>query len=394
MSEYAMVDKVKYLDNDWEKMPNNEKFHGEIERPIITYSQDAWRRLRINKLAISGLIIIIFLILTAIFGPAVTPYSYSDQNLEFTSIPPYFRTILLEDNTLVFVHKALRLYEVDKKGFLIRQIPHKGEDFYKKQITYDINGKDYSLDYNSGIISLKTPSGDVLENGSLVFNSRYIFGSDDLGRDILTRIIYGARISLIIGFVASLVNLTIGVAYGGIAGYYGGKIDLFMMRFIEIMSSVPRMLYVIIFMVILGSGLAPVILTIGLVYWLGMARIVRGQVLVLKESDYVLAAKALGANEKRVIFKHLIPNSMGPIIIVAAMKIPNAIFTEAFLSFIGLGVSAPQASWGSLCNAALANLKIYPYQLIFPALAISITVAAFNFLGDGLRDSLDPRLRK
>lgn len=384
----------EFSENDWSKLSKEEKIHAEIERPIVTYWQDAWRRLKINKLAISGLLIIIILIIVATFGPLLSKYNYSDQNLEYISTPPYFKIIQLESGTNIYVHKALKIYEVSSKGYLIGAVKKIDEDMVNKNITYKLDGDIYILDYSQGKVEFKNSNNVVLVEEKTVFNDRYIFGSDDLGRDILTRVIYGARISLIIGIIASIVNLTLGVAYGGIAGYYGGKIDIVMMRIIEIMSSVPRMLYVIIFMVVLGSGLTPVILTIGLVYWLGMARIVRGQVLVLKESDYVLAAKALGADEKRIIFNHLIPNSMGPIIIVAAMKIPNAIFTEAFLSFIGLGVSAPQASWGSLCNDALANLKLYPYQLIFPALAISITVAAFNFLGDGLRDSLDPRLRK
>ena len=385
---------IQFKKSDWEKLSEKEKIHAEIERPIVTYWQDAWRRLKINKLAIGGLVIIILLIVVAIFGPMLSKYNYSDQNLEYISTPPYFKIISLENGTNIYVHKALKIYEVSNKGYLIGEIKKVREDMMAKKIIYQIEGNKYFLDYSQGKVEFRDSKNQVLADTKTVFNDRYIFGSDDLGRDILTRVIYGARISLIIGIVASIVNLTLGVAYGGIAGYYGGKVDMVMMRIIEIMSSVPRMLYVIIFMVILGSGLTPVIFTIGLVYWLGMARIVRGNVLVLKESDYVLAAKALGANEIRIIFNHLIPNSMGPIIIVAAMKIPNAIFTEAFLSFIGLGVSAPQASWGSLCNDALTNLKLYPYQLIFPALAISITVAAFNFLGDGLRDSLDPRLRK
>jgi len=185
-----------------------------------------------------------------------------------------------------------------------------------------------------------------------------------------------------------------GVVYGGISAFAGGWIDNLMMRFVDILRSIPRLLYVILLMVVFGSGLKTVVLTIGLVYWLGMARIVRGQVLSLKNQEFVKAAKVMGASNRRILFRHLLPNAMGPIIVTTAMNIPAAIFTEAFLSFVGLGVSAPQASWGTLANNALGSLMTYPYLLFFPAIAISLTVLAFNFVGDGLRDSIDPRLRQ
>jgi oligopeptide transport system permease protein len=219
-------------------------------------------------------------------------------------------------------------------------------------------------------------------------------GTDDLGRDLLTRIMYGARISLTVGFVASFINLTVGVVYGGISGYYGGHVDNIMMRIVEVLSGIPLLLYVILLMVVLKPGLQNILIALGLVYWLGMARIVRGQILSLKEQDYVLAARTIGADNWRIILKHLIPNAMGPIIVTATLNIPQAIFTEAFLSFIGLGVNAPMASWGVLANDALPSFQTYPWQLFFPAVAISITMLAFNFLGDGLRDALDPKQRK
>ncbi|KDR95685.1 oligopeptide transport system permease protein [Peptoclostridium litorale DSM 5388] len=226
-------------------------------------------------------------------------------------------------------------------------------------------------------------------------SSEHWFGTDSLGRDLFVRVLYGARISLTVGFVASVINLFIGVLYGGIAGYIGGKIDNIMMRAIDILYTIPLMLYVILLMVVFGGGgLGSILIALGLVYWIGMARIVRGQILSLKEQEYVMAAKTLGASDFRILLRHLIPNAMGPIIITMTMSIPTAIFTEAFLSFIGLGVSAPKASWGVLANDALSSLSVYPHQLFFPALAISITMLAFNFLGDGLRDALDPRMRK
>ncbi len=220
------------------------------------------------------------------------------------------------------------------------------------------------------------------------------FGTDGLGRDQLVRVLYGARISLTIGLFASFICLTLGVLYGGVSALIGGKTDEIMMRIAEILYSIPLLLYVILFMVVLQPGLKNILLAIGLVYWINMARIVRGQILSLKESDYVLAARTIGAGRRRILLRHLIPNTMGPIIVAMTLEIPQAIFTEAFLSFIGLGVAAPMASWGTLASEGLQAIRDYPHELIFPALAICVTMLAFNMLGDGLRDALDPRMRR
>lgn len=282
-------------------------------RPSMTYWQDAWRRLKKNKLAMIGLYIILLILLTALAGPWLSTLSYSDQDLTATN---------------------------------------------------------------------QSPSAD------------HWFGTDNLGRDLFIRVLYGARISLSIGIVASILNLTIGVIYGGIAGFFGGRTDKVMMNVVDILYGIPVLLYVILLMVVLEPGLINIFIALGIAYWLRMARIVRGQILSLKEQDYVLAARTLGAGSWRILFRHLIPNSMGPIIITMTLAIPEAIFTEAFLSFIGLGVAAPMASWGVLASEGITSLRSYPFQLFFPAMAISITMLAFNFLGDGLRDALDPRVRR
>ena len=200
--------------------------------------------------------------------------------------------------------------------------------------------------------------------------------------------------SLLVGVFAAVVNFVVGVIYGGISGYLGGRVDNIMMRIVDTISSIPMMLYVIMLMVVLGPGLHSIIIAMGLTYWVEMARIVRSQVLAMREQEFVMAATLLGVPTRKILTRHLIPNAMGPIMVALTMQIPSAMFTEAFLSFIGLGVSKPKASWGALANAALPGLYVNPYQLFFPALIMSITILALNLFSDGLRDSLDPMLRK
>ncbi len=222
----------------------------------------------------------------------------------------------------------------------------------------------------------------------------HLFGTDHLGRDELTRLLYGGRTSLEVGIVASVISIGVGALYGGISGLAGGRVDNYMMRVVDIIYGIPLQLVVILLMVVMGSSLWNIFIALGLVYWLGMARIVRGQVLSLKEQEFVLAARMVGSSQWRLLLRHLIPNTMGPIIVTLTLGIPQAIFTEAWLSFIGLGVQAPAASWGVMASEGVGGMTSYPWQTLFPALAISITMLAFNFLGDGLRDALDPRLRR
>lgn len=219
------------------------------------------------------------------------------------------------------------------------------------------------------------------------------FGTDDLGRDIFTRIWYGARISLFVGFAAALIDLLIGVLYGGFAAFSGGRVDEIMMRFADTLSSIPYMLKVILIMCILGSGLLPILVAMTITGWVNMARIVRGQIIQLKQQEFVLAARALGASSFRILTKHLIPNSIGPIMVTVTLTVPTAIFAEAFLSFLGLGVQVPVASWGTMANDGLPAIRYYPWRLFLPAGFISSTMLAFNIIGDQLRDSLDPKLR-
>ena len=222
-------------------------------------------------------------------------------------------------------------------------------------------------------------------------SSAHWFGTDTLGRDLYTRVMYGARISLTIGFVAALINLVIGVIYGGVSGFFGGKVDRVMMGIVDILYGIPLLLYVILLMVVLEPGLTSIFIALGIAYWLTMARIVRSQIIKIKKEEYVIAAQSMGIPSWRILWRHILPNCAGPIIITMTLAIPEAIFTEAFLSFIGLGVSAPMASWGVLAAEGINSMRSYPFQLIFPALAISITMLGFAFFGDGLRYALDPK---
>jgi len=306
------------MENSYEKLnfefvDKEKKAAQDSIRPSVSYWQDAWRRLKENKVAMISMVTIFVIVILAIVGPYISKFDYSSNDL--------------------------------------------------------INSNQYP-------------------------DKVHWFGTDELGRDLFVRVMYGARISLSVGFVAAFINLTIGILYGGISGYLGGRVDNLMMRIVDVIYSIPMMLYVILLMVVLGKGLTNVFITLGIVYWGNMARIVRGQVLSLKEQEFILAAKAAGAKKSRIILRHLIPNCMGQIIVTLTLSIPGAIFTEAFLSFIGLGVSAPMSSWGTLCNDALSIFKTHPYQLFIPAIAICITMIGFNLFGDGLRDALDPKMRK
>ncbi|EJP6473263.1 ABC transporter permease [Clostridium botulinum] len=285
----------------------------EISRPNITYFQDAWRRLKQNKVAIGSLILLILIALMTIIGPYLTPYRYWTTDSTIVNMAP---------------------------------------------------------------------------------NSEHWFGTDMLGRDLFARVWKGGRVSIIIGILGTIIEMTIGVIYGGISGYFGGIVDDIMMRIVEILLSVPYLIVVIIISLILGKGVISLVIAMTITGWCGMARIIRGQILQIREQEYVLAAQALGARPSRVIKKHLLPNTIGILIVNITLDVPSFIFGEAFLSYIGLGIQSPNTSWGSLASAAQPNLMFYPYQLFFPALFISLTMLSFNLLGDGLRDALDPKMRQ
>jgi len=382
----------------WEKLPPGDTAAVRTA-PSLTYWQDARRRLGRNKPAVLSIVFILLLILAAVFGPLFSPFSYADQNLKIANIPPAFETYSVSggegQGTRFFLNASnFNLYEVDSDGHVLGLLRGERKDMLRKSQAFMFGDTTITLDYSKLPARLLTADGQTLFPSGWSWNRTYLFGTDQLGRDVLVRQLYGARISLTVAFVATLVNFFIGIFYGGIAGYIGGKTDAVMMRIVEIISTIPLTLYVVLLMVVFDSGLYSIIIAIGSVFWVDMARIVRGQILSLKSQDYVAAARTMGAGTGRILTKHLLPNSIGPIIVTLTMLIPSAIFIESFMSFIGLGVTPPLASWGTLTSEAVETMRAYPHQLFFPAAAISLTMFAFNFLGDGLRDALDPRFRK
>lgn len=243
------------------------------------------------------------------------------------------------------------------------------------------------------VFSKASYSDQSLTETYLEPSRKHPMGTDNLGRDEFIRILYGARISLTVGFASTAISIFFGILYGATSGYYGGKVDNLMMRFVEVVSAVPELLYLILLTQVFKPGLTTILIVIGATGWLNMARMVRGEVLTLKEREYVLAARTMGTRPLTIMLRHLIPNAMGPILVTLTVGIPQAIFFESFLSFIGLGVSAPMASWGVMASESLTALRSYPHLLFYPAVAIGTTLLSFQFLGQGLRDALDPRIQ-
>jgi oligopeptide transport system permease protein len=230
--------------------------------------------------------------------------------------------------------------------------------------------------------------------GAIAPNSTHWLGTDDLGRDMFTRIIYGARVSLMVGLLATSVSVVIGVVYGAVSGYVGGRADNLMMRFVEVLYALPFTILVIIIMVIFGRSIYNLFIALGAIQWLVMARIVRGQVVSLKKMEFIEAAKASGVRSWAIILRHIIPNTLGPVIVFATLTVPAVILEEAFLSFLGLGIQPPMSSWGTLISDGVQAMEAYPWMIIYPCLTLMTTLLALNFLGDGLRDALDPKASK
>ena len=335
----------------FEPATDEEKRQQDVMSESVSFFKDGMRKLFKNPLAVLSIILLAVIVITIIVAPLIVPYEYDEM--------------------------------------------------------LSVNGKRDKGAKNLAPFTYSEAEQKFIDNGGERFP--HIFGTDEQCRDYFIRVIYGTRVSLLVGIFASIIVLIIGVIYGSVSGYIGGKVDLIMMRIVDIIYSLPDMLIIILLSVVLkevlnfrngtvlarlGTNMVSMFIVFGLLYWVTMARLVRGQILSIKENEYILAAKSIGAKPGRIIKKHILPNCISVIIISAALQVPSAIFTESYLSFVGLGVSAPMPSLGSLANQAREGLQSYPYKLVFPAIMICLIVLSLNLLGDGLRDAFDPKLKK
>ena len=409
------------------------------DRQSVSYWKDAWRRLKKNVVAMVALGVIVFLFLFAFVGPLLIPYGYDEFNKGAENLYPYHYT--LEDTQRVNDEIASRtqsdVVDVDEMIAQAKaEAEKKGEKFTKKDEAVirakakvaakpsEDSSEEQSVDEDSvrkelgikkHIFGYSQAELERKANGEKVFP--HVFGTDMYGRDILVRVMYGARVSMSVGVFAAILVLVIGALYGAISGYCGGKVDAVMQRIVELIYAVPEMLVVLLiatalkpiltdyvnssgtsplksFVNVLGPNLISMFIAFGLLYWVTMSRIIRGQVLQLKQQEYVTAARALGASGGRIIRRHLLPNCIGQIVVTTCLQIPSAIFLESFLSYLGVGVSAPLPSLGSMATDALSGMYTYTYRLIVPSVVLSVMILAFNLFGDGLRDALDPKLKK
>ncbi len=348
----AQIDLSKFEKAEFERATEEEKKQQDVMGESTTFFKDGMRRLCKNPLAMGSIVVLLLIILTIIIAPHIVPYKY-DQIISVNGVRDKSAA-----NLAPFEYSKLEQKYMDETGEKL--FPH-------------------------------------------------IFGTDSLSRDYFIRVVYGTRVSLSIGIVASVMVLFIGLLYGSIAGYFGGAVDLIMMRIVDIIYSLPDMLLIILLSVVLdgvlegalvgtvfsklGTNMISMFVVFALLYWVGMARLIRGQILSIKNNEYVLAARCIGTPNRKILSRHILPNCLSVIIITTALQIPSAIFTESYLSFLGLGVSAPLASLGSLANDARSGMQSYPLKLVIPAVAICLIVLALNLLGDGLRDAFDSKLK-
>lgn len=381
-------------ENKWAPLAADAGDREKIWSKSRTFAGDVWFRFRHKPTAIAGFVLIVVLTLFAVVGPFFTAYDYAQQNLEVVNVPPVMKVYEAPDGSYMYITTALKVVSVSKDGKLGGQLQRVREESDKSMTIYEVGGSEVALYYGGSTYVMADETTGNIYPSRLVWNKSYVLGTDSLGRDVLTRLMYGTRISLMVALMATLVNMVIGILYGGIAGYVGGTVDTIMMRIVDIISTIPLTLYVILIMQVLGSGLQSIIVALGSVYWVDMARVVRGQILSLKQQEFVVAAKTIGSSSRTILFDHLIPNALGSILVTMTMLIPSAIFMEAFLGYLGIGLQPPLASLGTMCNDASANLRTSPHELLIPALMICAIMFAFNFVGDGLRDALDPKLKK
>lgn len=437
-----ILDLNQMSDMDFESASSNEKESMVQMHKSVSYWKDAWRRFKRNHVSMGALGVFILVLVFAFIGPMFVDYSYEEQYRSAQKLGPmeyseneqmvqgilksgvdgvYATSLQAGSNTAIkkgswyFEAKGKTYAFTLEKGIEKATLIFDADAADPVYVGYDKNWEEGAYTEVTVIETTDTPAegAQKLELSTRVFP--HVFGTDSQGRDLMARCMYGSRVSIIIGLVAALIVLVIGSLYGSVAGFCGGKVDFVMMRLVDLIYSVPDVLIVLLLQVVLkeplqtwfdtstfpvvkalstlGVGIVSIFITFAMLYWVGLSRIIRGQVLMLKEQEYVTAATVLGASSGRIIRRHLLPNCIGQLIISTCLQIPSAIFLESFLSYLGLGVSAPMASLGSLCSDAKETFLLFPYRLLFPALLLTAIVLTLNLVGDGLRDALDPRLK-
>lgn len=427
---------------EWSKLPadafepatSGEKANFIKDRKSVSYWADAWRRLRRNTVAMVALGIIIALVIFAFVGPNLVPYTYKQQVRGSESLHPWHYALEDQEQIDAYIEEhsgnsnltpdeavEQARAEAEANGeelsrveeAKIRAKANVAQEEAEEEVVTEADAAK-ALGIRHKMFGYSNQELQKIADGEKVFP--HVFGTDDQGRDIMVRVMVGTRVSLIVGICAAIIVLIIGALYGSISGYCGGAVDAVMQRIVEIIYSLPEMLVILLLsatlkpaleqfqnsgdgpmqsmVTTLGPNLISMFIAFGLLYWVTMSRIIRGQILQLKQQEYVTAARALGAKGGRIIGKHLLPNCIGQIITTTFLQIPSAIFLESFLSFLGVGVSAPLTSLGSMCSEALSGLSSYPYRLLIPAAILSLLILALNLFGDGLRDALDPKLKK
>jgi len=356
--------------------------------------RDAWLRLRANRAAMTSIVILTCMAIACFVGPWLSPHGYSQVYQAYVKVPPALEARPEQAEVGRALETALRRGRVTIEEWTVEGDTLQATLFAEREIDPRITRLVARSDvFRDATVLGVRDEGRTLVLGATIDRARFLLGTDQNGRDLLTRILVGGRVSLTIGLLATFVALAIGVTYGAIAGYLGGRVDHVMMRIVDVLYSLPFMFFVIMLVVFFGRNFVLMFIAVGAIEWLDMARIVRGQTLSIKRQEYVEAAQAMGVSTPAIIRRHVVPNTLGPVVVFMTLMVPKVILLESFLSFLGLGVQEPLTSWGVLISEGAKNIQGASWLLIWPSLFLAVTLFCLNFIGDGLRDALDPKDR-